>query len=687
MDKQAGTAHSDTVKITTTTEIRRVFALPENVIDQIAAGEVVERPSHLVKELVENSLDAGATSVTVDVFDGGRGVSVKDDGHGIHRDDLALILKRHTTSKIKSADDLWRLSSFGFRGEALSSISAVSKLRVLSKRRGEDEAFQVEAHFGHEHPFDAVAHDTGTTVEVRELFANLPARLKFLKSGAAEVSAIRQMVKSIALVNPAVEFRFRVEGELDFYVSAADSFFERVKMVLGEDRLCHTTAERDGMTLELVFSDPHLVQKTSRALWHFVQGRPVQDKSLQAAIVEAYRGTLMHGEFPMAVLKLNVPADEVDVNIHPTKSQVKFLKPNLIFSFVHHALRRGLEEHLKPRNQAAADLPKNPGGTGPQTLAFESAELNRVQYQTKDLHSGLTVAEGPLTKTQTTAPISARSPLPNFAPGRDFQAPSAGASQVTSFATINDMVEALPPESASSPSSSAPANAVNTTPSERVDVETSPASLPPVATARSETAKMSPGTWAQMQVLAQAHLTYLVCQSDRGLCLVDQHAAHERVLFETLHQAWREGRGTAQPLLFPLAVDLSPEQIEALELVKGDFQKLGLVWEGLGPGTLGLVQIPELVKEAALPQLLRKIADDILRQGGSFEFEKAVHEILSTMACHSAIRAGQALSHGEMRALLEQMDEFPFSQFCPHGRPVSVKWSIEELEREFGRRK
>jgi DNA mismatch repair protein MutL len=619
-------------------EIARVLALPNDVIDQIAAGEVVERPSHLVKELVENSLDAGATSVTVDVFAGGRAISVKDNGYGIHRDDLALILKRHTTSKITSADDLWKLSSFGFRGEALSSISAVSKMRVLSRRRGMEEAFQIEAQFGREMPLDTISHDHGTTVEVRDLFENLPARLKFLKSASAEVSAIRQMVKSMALVNPGNEFRLRVEGELDFYVPEAENFFERVKMVLGEDRLCFTTAERDGMKLELVFSDPHLVQKTSRSLWFFVQGRPVQDKSLQTAIIEAYRGTLMHGEYPMAVLKLHVPADEVDVNIHPTKSQVKFLKPNLIFSFVHHTLRRGLEDHLKPRNQLKADE-----APAPQIFQFESAELNRVQYQTKDLHSPLTVAEP---SRQSSKPA-----LPNFAvSGRIQTAAEFGQESHRNGDTFVQVTAAATPAPVKASTSNA-------------------------------------GTWSRLQVLAQSHLTYLICQSNEGLCLVDQHAAHERVLFETLNQAWSQGRGVSQSLLFPLAVDLSPEQIEALDLVKQGFQKLGLVWEGLGPGTLGIVQLPELVKETALPGLLRKIADDVLRQGGSFEFEKAVHEILSTMACHSAIRAGQALSLQEMEALLKQMDEFPFSQFCPHGRPVSVRWSIDELEREFGRRK
>lgn len=675
-------------------EIRRVLALSETVIDQIAAGEVVERPSHLVKELMENSLDAGATSLSLDVADGGRSVTVKDNGHGIHRDDLSLILKRHTTSKIKSAEDLWQLSSFGFRGEALSSISAVSKLRVLSRRQGVEDAFQVESHFGRELPLDAISHDVGTTIEVSALFENLPARLKFLKSGSAEVSAIRQMVKAMALVNPTIEFRFRVEGELDFYAPKADNFFERVKYVLGEERLCLATAEREGARIELVFSDPHVVQKTSRSLWFFVQGRPVQDRSLQAALLEAYRGTLMHGEYPMAVLSLQVPPDEVDVNIHPTKSQVKFLKPQQIFSFVHHTLRRGLEDHLKPRSELKAD----PVAPMPQTVRFDSPELQRVQYQTKDLHMPLKLAD-----LQTAA--ADRKTIPNFAPKAVEKSASGGASGEVSGQSFSgasaDSGARNNFNSSATGSRSADARQTADLFSESLDTsdlkpEVAQDPIPTSYSAASATSKPQGGSeapvpnagmWSRMQVLAQAHLTYLVCQSDQGLCLVDQHAAHERVLFETLSRMWRDGKGASQALLFPLAVDLSGEHLEALESVKEPFQKMGLVWELLGPSTLGIVQLPELVKETALPGLLKKVADDILEKGGSFEFEKAVHEIISTMACHSAIRAGQALSIHEMQSLLQQMDEFSFSQFCPHGRPVSVKWSVEELEREFGRRK
>lgn len=619
------------------TELSRVRALPETVIDQIAAGEVVERPSHLVKELLENSLDAGASSLTVDVSQGGRSVRVQDNGHGIHRDDLALILKRHTTSKIKAAEDLWQLSSFGFRGEALSSIAAVSHLRVMSRRRDAPEAFQIEAQFGKELPFDSVSHAVGTTVEVNQLFENLPARLKFLKSSQAETSAIRQIIKAMALVNSAVEIRFRVEGELDFYVPAHASFFERVRAVLEEDRLCLAQTRREGLELEIVFSDPHVVQKTSRALWFFVQGRAVQDRSLQAAVMEAYRGTLMHGEFPMVALSLRVPPDEVDVNIHPSKSQVKFLKPPQIFSFVHGTLRSALEDHLKPRQEVHTSQVNEPA----RNFHFESAELSRVQYQTKDLHSPLSMSDLKAAaqgreqnpdrphslRPEDVAASSGRTALPNFAK------PPAG------------VVGSESPES-------------------------------PVAS----------GQWSRLQVLAQAHLTYLVCQSEQGLCLIDQHAAHERVLFETLMHAWKSGEMQAQPLLFPLAMDLASDHIEALELVKEPFAKLGLQWESLGPQTLGIVQTPAYIKETALPLMLKKVSDDILQKGGSFEFEKSIHEILSTMACHSAIRAGQAMSIPEMQSLLTQMDRFPFSQFCPHGRPVSVRWSIDELEREFGRR-
>lgn len=627
-------------EISNETPWARVQALPGEVVDQIAAGEVVERPAHLVKELLENALDAGATALTVDVSEGGRCIRVQDNGHGIHPDDLNLILKRHTTSKIRSADDLWRLSSFGFRGEALSSIAAVSNLRLQSKRQGEAEAYQVEAEFGKESKPDLINHDIGTTIEIRDLFANLPARLKFLKSAQAEVSAIRQLVKALAMQNPRVEFRLRVEGQLDFYAAVSGSFLDRVKSVLEQERIFLATGDREGMRLEIAFADPHVVQKTSRAIWFFVQGRSVQDRSLQAAVIEAYRGTLMHGEFPMVVVSLTVPADEVDVNIHPTKSQVKFLKPNQVFSFLHSTLRQALEEVLQPRKTVPTSVPETP--------RFDSPELERVQYQTKEMHSALSPQ---VREPRTAWTRASEAPPPAAVSLADLRA--AGDRSLYEERPLDGKQE-------SRPLSAAP-------------------SLSPVS-------PLAKGRWTGLQVLSQANLTYLLCQDDSGLVLVDQHAAHERVLFETLMRTWKSGQSEAQPLLFPLAVDLSGEGVEALESVRGSFEKLGLHWEILGPQTIGIMQIPGLVKEAALPGILKKVAEQVQDLGGSFEFEKAVHEIISTMACHSAIRAGQALSLDEMQSLLVQMDEFSFSQFCPHGRPVSIRYGWSELEKEFGRR-
>lgn len=637
--------------------MERIQQLADNVIDQIAAGEVVERPSHLVKELLENSFDAKATSISIDVAQGGRFVKVSDDGSGIHPEDLALMLKRHTTSKIVQAQDLWSLASFGFRGEALSSIASVSRLKVSSRRKGQETGYQVSSEFGREEPADEVAHGQGTTVEVTDLFENLPARLKFLKSPQAEVTAIRNLIKALALSKPSIEFRFRVEGELDLYYPKADGLLQRAQQVIGEERLILRRGERDGMRIEAVFSDPHVIQKTSKAIWFFVQGRSVQDRSLQAALLEAYRGTLMHGEFPVAVVSLDVPPAEVDVNIHPTKSQVRFLKSSTVFSFVYHTVRSGLEEHLQPqKEQGLESFSEAPSQTfsapvpATANLAFKSHDLERVQYQKKEMHSPLSLTD--LQRAAQSRNSGADESVSETESGlRSFNFNTSSSSEVRT------------PASSSSSSSMSPA----------------------VATG-GHSANPTGGTWSRMQVLAQAHLTYLVCQSDQGLCLVDQHAAHERILFESLSQAWALGKMPAQPLLFPLAVDLSAEQIEALDTQASHFARMNLVWESLGPQTLGLTQVPAFVKESALPGLLKKVADDILDKGGSFEFEKAVHEIFSTLACHSAIRAGQALSLAEMQSLLEQMDEFSFSQFCPHGRPVSVKWSLPELEREFGRR-
>lgn len=614
--------------------------LSNEVINQIAAGEVVERPAHLVKELVENSIDAGATEVTVDVKEGGRAISVQDNGRGLSAKDLPLALHRHTTSKIAMIDDLWKLRTFGFRGEALASIASVSKFQMLSRQPSEEKGAMLMSEFGVQAPLEFVNAPAGTSVHVQALFENVPARLKFLKSQSAEVGATKQVIKALALAHPKVAFRYRVEGELKFFFSSVDDRQSRSKQVLNVEVLHFAKGSDQGMDVEIVFADASVRARTSRDIWIFVQNRWVQDRGIQAAVMEAFRGTLMHGEYPIASVWLNLPADEVDVNVHPTKSQVKFVDQSRVFKLVHRSLRRKLEEIERPTaaasglsvdSQNAQDVPLSPSIEGkPAPFQFSASEFQQTQYPKR----------------------------PSFA---EFRASNSGQTQVQARVQTEARAQAQ-------------TEAVFSGKFEHEHER------------GHEAVGQVPGAWSSYQVLAQAHLTYIVAQNTSEMAFIDQHAAHERVLFETLSAAWSNGEIPQQRHLFPMVVQLTPEQVEALLSQADQLERLGIGLESMGPTSVGVNATPEFLRESCLPGVLEQIANEVIERGGSFAFEKKLHDILATMACHSAIRAGQSLSLDEMRSLLVQMDQHPFSSYCPHGRPVSVTWTLHEIEREFGRR-
>lgn len=585
----------------------QIHALSEDVINQIAAGEVVERPAHLVKELVENSLDAGATEITIDVAAGGRSVRVLDNGCGINSREVATALQRFTTSKIGAAEDLWALQTFGFRGEALASISAVSKLRMVSRTKGENKATAIESLFGQVSKPETVSGSIGTEVSVTDLFENVPARLKFLKSGASEAGAIKNAIKGLALAHPIVSFRLRIENELSFFYPAVKSRLQRVEQIFETKGLLTGVVEDGGSRVEAVFASPEVTMKTSKGMWFFAQNRWIQDRTLQASVMESFRTTLMHGEYPIAVVWTEVPTDEIDVNIHPTKSQVKFLHQSKLFRLVGGAIRPQLEKYQSAKKFVPAE------DFSPAPQSFPTFESQQTYYQVKTLPTIETVASN-------TGSIT---------------------SVIRSESETEQQASKVP---------------------------------------------RTKGPWSQLQIIGQSHLTYLITQSRDQLVIVDQHAAHERVLFETIMQGWKDGKMDRQDLLFPLSVDLGADKVEALLTIKQDFEKLGLKIEPLGPSTIGISSIPAMVKESSLPPILDRIATEMIELGGSFTFERKVSDLAATMACHSAIRAGQSLSVPEMASLLESMDEFSFSSFCPHGRPVSISKSLPDIEKEFGRR-
>lgn len=628
--------------------------LSPEVVDQIAAGEVVERPAHLVKELVENSLDAGATQVHVEYSEGGRNVKVIDNGHGMAPEDLSKSLERFATSKISQTNDLWKLRTFGFRGEALASISSVSVLTLTSRRPQDSKAYQLISEYGRRGVVDEVGGSQGTTILIEKLFANTPARLKFLKSDSAEHAAIKATLKAMALSHFNVEFRIQESGKLVHFWPACKNRKERVEQILEIKPLFEGEAVRESVRAYAVFADPHNVAKTSKQIHLFAQNRWVQDRSMQAAVSEAYRSLLMHGEFPIAVVWVETDPELIDVNIHPTKSQVKFQDPSLAFRAVAAALRTTLEQApwLEKMASPVATMPS--AGANPvrparvesepmHNLTFEDPSLKTAQFAKKSFHPPTYVKEP---KTTYQALVDAAEGRESFSPPNLAPRENHGENGMS----VNSFTEPTTPNFA-------------------------PAAAP----------LTKGGYWSSLEVLGQANLTYIITQARDKIVFVDQHAAHERVVFERLMAAWKGGKVEVQDFLFPLAIDMSPEKVEAMTALSSEVERLGVFLEPLGPGTLGVKAAPTIIKDSVLSTVLDKMATEVIEQGGSYSLERAVGDICATMACHSVVRAGQALGMEQMKNLLQEMDQFPLSSFCPHGRPVSVEYPFHKLEKDFGR--
>ena len=576
-----------------------IQVLSSEIINQIAAGEVVERPSHLVKELLENSLDAGSDQILVEISEGGRFIRVLDNGSGIAANELDKALQRHATSKITKTDDLWNLHTFGFRGEALASAAAVSKMTLRSFEKTLQQAAQIESHFGVLSEIKPSSQSSGTEIKIENLFENVPARLKFLKSETSEGAQIKAVIKALALAHHQVEFKLINNSELQLFYSRKKNRLERVMDVLEKKEMFEATGAHGSFNCHIVFSSPHEVAKTSRQIWVFAQNRWVQDRALQTAVLDAYRSLLMHGEYPHAVVWLECKPDEIDVNIHPTKSQVKFQDASNAFRVVHTTLRHALEKApwiKQPLQQSYQTQLAQPAARPLENLKFFDHTFEKTQFKSKDFEM-LKVPEA-----QPASPVRAQS-----------------------------------------------------------------------------------GYWSSLQVIGQADLTYIVCQKEDRLGYVDQHAAHERVVFESLMKAWKEKNFEVQNYLFPLAIDLTEDKVEVLLKNKNEIHFLGFEIEQLGPEAIGIKSAPMLIKDSGLPLVFEKLAGDLLANGGSFAIEKKIQDLFATMACHSVVRAGQSLSLHEMQELLRSMDQFALSSFCPHGRPVSVDLTFTELEKLFGR--
>ena len=581
---------------------RPVRRLPDALVDQIAAGEVVERPASVVKELVENALDAGAARVRVEVREGGAAlVAVTDDGRGMPAADARLALERHATSKIVSADDLARIGTFGFRGEALPAIASVSRLRLRTRARGAEAGFEIEVDGGRRVAERAAGAPEGTRVEVADLFHNVPARRKFLKAPATEWGHVADWLARAALALPGVHFDVRRDDRPAVSWPAVGESLDRIAAVLSEreaEGLVPLSAAEGALRVEGFASRPDAHRPTAAGLYLFVQRRPVRDRLLRHALLDAYRDVLPRGRFPSAVLFVDCPPQAVDVNVHPAKWEVRFAEPNA----VHRLVSRAVREALGTRRWLAV-----PGAIAP--------------------------SPGPIADAAPAAPPLRR------------ETPPAASDWI--FASR----------------SAAPAPP-------RVEAPSAPHAGPPLR-------------FTELPLLGQLLATYLLLEAPDGLVLVDQHAAHERLLFERLRAAWRERGVARQALLLPVTVELSPDR--AARLAGADLVPIGFDVEPFGEGVVAVRAIPAELSGQDPAALLREVADQLAPGGAGLRAPEAVDRLCASLACHAARRAGDRLSAGEQRALLASLDAIPWAPTCPHGRPVAVALSRAELERRFGR--
>ena len=596
----------------------RIRQLKPETVNRIAAGEVIERPASAVKELVENALDAGAIDIEVVTSVGGLSlIRVTDNGSGMGADDLGLAVERHATSKLAD-EDLFNISTLGFRGEALPSIGSVAHLAIASRPAAALEACEIVVDRGAKQPVRPAALNPGTRVEVRELFSATPARLKFMKSERAENMAISETVKRLAMANPSVAFTLTTGERTGLKLAAQplgpDGHLNRLGRIMGREFLDDALAigvARDGVEVAGFAGLPTLHRPDPGQQYLFVNGRPVKDRLLVGAVRAAYGDLVPKGRYPLLALFITLDPSEVDVNVHPAKAEVRFRDAGRVRGLVVGALRAALETaghraSIAVGLQTLDALARSAGGTASQPGWSPS-------------QGGLSVPRG-------------------FS--EDWQAPLG--------------VEMLRPSADSAPASAPP-------PDDLLDR--------PLGAART-----------------QLHETYIVAQTRSAMVIVDQHAAHERLVYERIKRALANGGVARQTLLIPEVVDLDADEAAALADQAAAYEKLGLVLEAFGPGAMLVREVPALLGDTDIKGLVRDLAREAMGDAEGGLLEARLAAVCSTMACHGSVRAGRRLTAEEMNALLREMEATPHSGQCNHGRPTYVELKLTDIERLFGRR-
>lgn len=598
----------------------RVRILPEQLANKIAAGEVVERPASVVKELVENALDAGGSDIIIEIEDGGkRLIRVTDNGSGMTREDALLAMERHATSKIVTDNDLFNLHTLGFRGEALPSVASVSRFILASREQGALEGTEIYAEGGRIREVKACGMAEGTVVSVRNLFFNTPARLKFMKSRDTETGHVGEFLHRLALSRPDVRFTYMCDGKTVFRLLPGE-LRGRAGEILGRPatgELYPLETSENGVLLKGLLGSPALSRSSASHLYTYINGRYIRDRVVQHALLQGYRNVLERGRYPVLVLFITLPAEDVDVNVHPTKHEVRFREQ----AKIHAVIQNGVEQLLK-----------------------------RAPW----------LGKGPVLHRQYAPPVAAKASLAKVEEVKE---------SLLRYAVRR---EALPQQQAYHPlqSEQSTGNVPGGIPSGEPALSVSPPGA---------------GYYSSLQVIGQFRSAYILCQDGADLLLIDQHAAHERVVFQELKSSVASGTLDGQCLLFPETIEMSPAESAAVSAHGDDLLNLAFDLENFGGNTWLLKGVPHLLAGLDYKQALRDTVEELCSVGRSGVSAEIIDEILATIACHSVVRGQRHLSLPEIQQLLQRMDRTDFAANCPHGRPAIVRITHREIEKLFKR--
>jgi len=640
---------------------KRIVVLSEEIANKIAAGEVVERPASIVKELVENSIDAGATDITVELEDGGcKSVKVIDNGSGIEREDVALAFERHATSKIHSYEDINSVASFGFRGEAMPSIASVAYVELLTRRKDDLEGTKAVIEAGKIKEITPAGCPAGTQISVTKIFARVPARRKFLKTEATEQGACLDAVTRLALAHPDIRFKVLVNGKETFAAPEVDDVSKRISMVVGDDFSLHcisVNTQKDNLSLRGFISRPEYTKSNSRSIYLFVNKRFVRDNSITHAVLSAYRQIIEPRRYPAAVLFLDLPAEDVDVNVHPAKLEVRFRNSRSVYDLVSRAIAENLSGAEISKSNFIYRLESNE--------APKVDLVSRRKYR-KDSASVFTPAQERI----------ASRPFGLFSRQNLQQA-------ISSDLLTRDTVAEKP--DAAYESDAVPAKE-NINLSGENDI--APAKDDIISSNESDIALLKENiNFSDLEYLGQFSNTYLVFSGDDGLVLIDQHAAHERIILEKLKKSTPQKQVVSQSLLILEIVNLTPGQISLFPEYIEFLREIGLEIEIFGKDAVVVKAIPATLSQIKISEMISDIADQLNENNQMPSLQEKKEKILASLACRAAIKANNVLSTEEVASLCRQLEETPYNLTCPHGRPIVINFPLSEIERMFKRRK